>query len=248
MPQGGKPLASTLFIYGLGLVLLATVVIGAVQLWERPRSKLTRVRIGTHDEVYYLHAATPEEARALGEALRATGFLNDRGTTVLLSKGTDGTMVSFVLNDGGWDHPGTVYAFEEIGRRVAGSIGGFPIKVRLIDSHRVLHKEVTVGKETIGTRDAVYYFGTATGAQAKAVGEALRGAGFLRDLGSTVVLSKGDTTELSFVVNDGVWERPDAVAGFERLARQVAPAAGGLPIQIRLLNGEMAPQKTVSVD
>ncbi len=247
MPQGGRRAASTIVIYGVALLTVGIIVTGAIQLAERPRAKLTRVIVGTKDEVYYLHAATPAEARALGEALQKTGFLNDRGTTVLLSKGTAGTQISFVLNDGAWDHPGTVYSFEEIGRRVATAVGGFPIQVRLIDSKRLLHKELTVGKESVG-RDAVYYFGAATREQARAVGEALRAAGFFHDAGATVILARDAGTALGFVVNDGVWERPEAVAGFERLARQVAPAAGGLPIEVRLLNGQMEPRKTVAVE
>jgi hypothetical protein len=222
--------------YFLGLLLLATVVAGTVELVRRPRTQLTRVAIGSKDEVYYYHAATKEEARALGEALRKTGFLNDRGTSVILSKGTAGTLVSFVLSNGGWDHPDTVASFEEIGRRVATSAGGFPIKVRLIDEKRLLHKELTVGKAMIGAKDAVYYFGSATEAEAVSLGQALRQAGYFQDLGSSVELAKDGDTEISFVVADGVWNRPDAVAGFERLAR----AVGG--DRLRLLDGDMAPR------
>ena len=247
MPSGGKRVATTLSIYGIGLLLIATIVTGAIELVQRPRTKLTRVMIGSHDEVYYYHAATPEEARALGAALQKTGFLNDRGTTVLLSKGTAGTLVSFALNDGAWDHPDTVYSFEEIGRRVATSIGGFPIKVRLIDSERLLHKELTVGKLVVGSRDAVYYFGSATEADASALAQALRAAGFLQDQGDAVVLSRNEGTAISFIVNDGVWDRSDAVAGFKRLVQKVAPSVGGLPIQLRLVDGTMAPRKTLAV-
>ncbi|MDR3699229.1 MAG: hypothetical protein P4L56_06305 [Candidatus Sulfopaludibacter sp.] len=247
MPPGGKRVATTLSIYGIGLLLLATLVTGAIELVQRPRTKLTRVPIGSHDEVYYYHAATPEEARALGAALQKTGFLNDRGTTVLLSKGTGGTLVSFALNDGAWNHPDTVYSFEEIGRRIATSIGGFPIKVRLIDSHRLLHKELTVGKHMVGSRDAVYYLGSATEAEASALAQALRAAGFLRDQGDAVVLSRNDAMAISFIVNDGVWDRPDAVAGLEHLVRKVAPAVGGLPIQLRLVDGAMEPRKSLTV-
>jgi hypothetical protein len=247
MPHGGKRIATTLSIYGVALLLVAIIVTGTIELVQRPRTKLTRVLIGSHDEVYYYHAATPEEARALGAALQKTGFLNDRGTTVLLSKGTAGTLVSFALNDGAWDHPDTVYSFEEIGRRIATSIGGFPIKVRLIDSHRVLHKELTVGKYLAGSHDAVYYFGSATEAQASALAQALRAAGFLQDQGDAVVLSRNDATAISFIVNDGVWDRPDAVAALERIVRKVAPSVGGLPIQLRLVDSTMAPRKALAV-
>jgi hypothetical protein len=239
-----RSLASRSLTSGIALLLLGTV---AAVIFYRPHTQLPRVRIGTRDEVYYYHAATPEDARDLGEALVKTGYLNDRGTTVLLSKGTAGTVISFVLNEGGWDHPDAVYSFEEIGRRVAGSIGGFPIKVRLIDSHRVLHKEVNVGKAIVSGKDAVYYFGSATEADARAVGEALQAAGFLRDAGISVVLSKGDGTSLSFVVNEGVWKQPEILQAFERLVRVVAPSAGGLPVQLRLLDDGMLPRKSVMV-
>ncbi len=233
---------------GLGLLLLGTIVAGGIQLMRRHRTPLSRVTIGARDEVYYYHAATPEDAAALGQALRKTGFLNDRGTTVLLSKGTAGTLVSFVVNDGSWLHPDTVYAFEEIGRRIATSVGGFPIKVRLIDSRRLLHKELTVGKAMVGSSDAVYYFGSANEAEARSLGQELRAAGFFRDTGAAVALSQGDGIAISFIVSEGVWDRPEAVAGFERLVRQAAPSVGGLPIQLRLLNPEMEPKKTVTVE
>ena len=62
-----------------------------------------------------------------------------------------------------------------------------------------------------------------------------------------MVLSRNEGTAISFLVNDGVWDRPDAVAGFERLVRKVAPSVGGLPVQLRLVDGTMAPRKTLAV-
>jgi hypothetical protein len=93
----------------------------------------------------------------------------------------------------------------------------------------------------------VYYYGSATETEARSLGQALRNVGFLQDLGAAVVLSRDGTTDLCFVVADGVWDRADAVAGFERLARGVAPAIGGLPVQLRLLNEAMEPKKTIIV-
>jgi hypothetical protein len=233
--------------YVIGILMLSSVVAAMVQLATRPRTQLNRVSIGRKDEVYFLHSATREEAQTLGKALQNVGFLNDRGTTVLLSKGTDGTLISFVLSDGGWDHPETIYSFEEIGRRIANAVGGFPVKVRLIDSHRVLHRELNVRKAAVGAHDVIYYYGSATEAEARALGQILRNLGFLQDAGAAVVLSRDGTTDLCFVVADGVWDRADAVAGFERLARAAAPSIGGLPVQLRLLNEAMVPQKTVDI-
>jgi len=62
-----------------------------------------------------------------------------------------------------------------------------------------------------------------------------------------VVLSKDGGTAISFVVGDGVWERPDAVAGFERLTRRVAASAGGLPVKLMLLNSKMETEKEVAL-
>jgi hypothetical protein len=235
-----------LLALAIGLSLLATIVLWALHPSKRPATP--KVIVGNKDEVYYYHAATAEDAQALGQALTGIGFLNGRGTTVLLSKGTAGTIVSFVLNDGGWNHPQTVYSFEEIGRRIAPAVGGFPITVRLIDSARTLHKELAVGKVVAGARDEIYYFGSATEADAAALGRALQTAGYLTDRGASVVLSKGDGTAVSFVLDDGAWNRSEVAAGFERLVRQVAGTAGGLPVQVRLLNSKMEPKKEWAVN
>ena len=143
-----------------GVALIAVAVIWGTRS-PTPQT-LPKVVVGTRDEIYYSHAATKEDAVALGQALQATGFLNDRGTTVLLSKGTAGTIVSFALNEGAWDRADTVLSFEEIGRRIANSVGGFPLKVRLIDAARSVHKELNIGRVIVGGRDEVYYFGSAT--------------------------------------------------------------------------------------
>ncbi len=241
----GRNAASNWLAFGIGLALLAAIVAGGL----RESSDLTnsKVTVGTKDEVYYSHAATKEDARVLGQALKTIGFFDDRGTSVFLSKGKDGTVVSFVLKAGAWKQPGTVLNFEEIGRRIATPVGGFPIKVRLIDAARTVRRELAVGKAIIGARDEIYYFGSASEADAEALGGALKTAGFLEDTGVSVVLAKGDGTAISFVVAGGVWERPEAVAGFESLVRRAAPSVGGLPIMLRLLNPEMEAKREVAV-
>ena len=241
-----RNVAAKFLAYAIGLALVATLVVWSIH----PSKKWTpipKVIVGTKDEIDYYHAATREDAQALGRILQAIGFLNNRGSTVLLSKGIDGTRVTFVLDKGGWDHPATIYSFEEIGRRIAPSIGGYPIQVRLIDWTRNLHKELTVGKAVIGARDEIYYFGAAKEADATLLGRALQTAGYLTDRGASVVLSKGDGTSISFVLDDGAWNRPQIAAAFERLVRQVAGAAGGLPIQLRLLDPKMEPKKEWTV-
>jgi hypothetical protein len=58
-------------------------------------------------------------------------------------------------------------------------------------------------------------------------------------------VAKGrDGAIISFVVKDGTWNNPAMVAVFEKIARQQAPAVGGLPITLRLVNTSLAVEKS----
>jgi hypothetical protein len=228
-------------------LLLAAVAAITVEMMRSPKPSIPKVFVGSNDQVYYSHAATMQEATTLGHALQQTGFFSDRGTSVMLTKNKGVTTVSFVLNNGAWNQPETVSSFEEIGRRVAGSVGGFPIRVHLADARWVVHKSLDVGKIVVGDKDVIYYLGSASEGDAVALGKALHDAGYLRDLGVSVVLAKDGGNSLGFVVGNGVWGRSEAVTGFENLARRVAPSIGGTPLQLRLLDAEMEPKREVSV-
>lgn len=247
MSATSRQKASKWLALATGALLTASLIGFVVQVARRPRTLAPKVIIGTKDEVYYARHATMQEATALGHALEGTGFFNGRGTSVQLARINGIPVISFVLNDGAWNHPATVASFEEIGRRVASSVGGFPIQVKLVNSEWTQQKSLTVGKTVIGARDVVYYFGNATQSDAENLGKALREAGYLADLGVSVAIWKDGGVAIGFVVGEGVWERGDAVAGFERLARRVAPAVGGLPLTLRLLSPEMEIKKEVEI-
>jgi hypothetical protein len=240
----GSRIAANWLAIGVGLAILVSLLAGGV-LVRSPFDH--KVIIGSRDEVYCYRRATDEDARALGQALKNIGFFNDRGTSVLLWKGGGPTVVSFVLDNGAWDHPHAISNFAEIGRRIALSVGGFPLQVRLVDAGRTIRKQLTVGKAIIGARDILYYFGSATEADAQSLGRALRTAGYFADSGFTVALLKGEGTAVSFVVQEGAWDQPDAAATLERLVRQVAASIGGLPVELRLLNREMEVRREVIV-
>jgi len=229
--------------FGVGVALLATLAAG---VYRTQAHKNRKVIIGTKDEVYYTGYATKEDASKLGQTLKASGFLSNQGLSVLLSRGPSGASVSFVVKESAWNHPDTISSYEVIGRRIAPSIGGFPISVRLLDSAGHI-KKLTVGRFLVGTRDEVYYFGSATAEDAQSLGQALKTIGFFADLGASVVVSKGDGTAIWFVTNEGFWDKPEAIAGFERVARQAAASVGGLPIQVRLLNAEMETKKEMTI-
>lgn len=247
--SGGK-LGSRWIAVGIGVGAL-TVILGGLFLLFTIQQVVTtsgsKVTIGANDVVFYSGSATKEDAQVLGDKLKKIGYFSDRGVTVLISKDKGDTVVSFAVKEGAWDRPEMVAAFEEIGRQIAPSVGGYPIKVRLMNTQRETKKQMTVGKAIIGTKDEIYYFGYATEAEARALGQALKTAGFLGDRGVTVLLAKEDGTVISFIVREGYWEKPEAVAAFEKLARQGASAVGGLPVKLRLLNSALEIKKEVTV-
>lgn len=244
--QGGM-LSSKWAAAGVGLGFVA-VIFGGVLLFEFALEQNSRVVIGSKDEVYYSGSATKQQARSVGEALKSAGYFRDRGVTVLLSRSDQGAVISFVVKDGAWDRPDMVAAFEEIGREIAPAAGGFPIKVRLVNLQREPEKEATVGKVIVGRKDELYYFGSATEADAKALGESLKSAAFFQDRGVTVLLAKDDNgSTVSFVVSEGTWDNSDQVSGFERLVRQSAGSIGGLPIHVHLVNSRLEIKKAITV-
>lgn len=228
---------------GLGAVVLVGLVALDIEVMHKPKRSMSKVTVGSRDEVYFFNSAWKPDAEALGQTLQQIGFFRDVGTTVLYSKDHGVRTVSFVVPDNAWNRADTVAAFEEIGRRVAPAAGGFPIEVRLVDSGWGVQKSVDVGKVIVGARDAVYYLGSATESEAKALGQALRDVGYLQDLGVTVEVSRDNATVLGFVVSNGVWDRADAIAGFQNLAHRVAASVGGLPIIVRLLSPQMEVMK-----
>jgi hypothetical protein len=109
--------------------------------FQTPTHVLT---IGTKDQIVYSGTATQNDATALGNALKTAGYFQDTGVTVLLNKGTSGTTISFVVQDGAWNNAADVSAFETIVRGVASSVGGLPIDMRLVNTALVVEKDETI--------------------------------------------------------------------------------------------------------
>ncbi len=101
------------------------------------------VMIGTKDEIFFSGNATPADARALGQALIAAGYFVDNGAVVLLAKGGS-TVISLVVNADAWEKPKNIVPYENTIRKVASSVGGLPIKLRLLNDGLVSKEEVTV--------------------------------------------------------------------------------------------------------
>jgi hypothetical protein len=246
--QRGGRLGSKWTAFGLGAAICAVIFMSAF-IPAYVAHHQPGVVIGTKDEVYYSGTATRENAQSLGNALKANGYFNDKGASdkgadVFLAKGNDGTAISFVTKEGSWEQPGIVSLFEEIGREVAPAVGGLPIQLRLLNTQHELKKESTVGSAIFAGQDTVYYLGTATASEAQALGQTFKSLDFFQGRGADVFLSKhSDGTMLSFVVGNGVWNNPALVGDFEKIVRHAAPAAGGLPIRLRLVDTSLQVKK-----
>ena len=246
--RGGQ-LGSRWAAAGLGLVLLVVILGGAILVGYQLGGFGSKVVIGTRDEVFYSGSATRPDALALGQALKDAGYFLDRGVTARISKGSEGTTVGFVVQDGMWDRAEIVSGYEEIGREIAPAIGGFPIQLRLMNSAEETKKQIIIGKVIVGTKDAIYYYGSATESEANALGQSLKSAGFFRDSGLSIFLSRGDDgPAIAFVVEDGAWDMPIRVAAFETLVRQCASTVGGLPIQLRFVTSSLELKKVETVN
>jgi hypothetical protein len=54
------------------------------------------------------------------------------------------TILSYVVADGSWNDPNTVSGFETLTRTVASTIGGMPIRMRMVSTTLVVEKDETV--------------------------------------------------------------------------------------------------------
>ena len=99
--------------------------------------------IGDSDDVWYSGSATESEARALGAALQQEKYFRGKGGLVCLDKNADGTSISYLVKEGTWNSASMVQSFSNISRRVAGSVGGLPVRTRLLDRNREEKKRQT---------------------------------------------------------------------------------------------------------
>jgi hypothetical protein len=100
----------------------------------------------------------------------------------------------------------------------------------------------------IGINDQVIYSGLATKTDAIALGNALRRSEYFQSRGVSVLLNEGfGTRSISFAVQDGIWDQPGMLSSFEELAREVAPAVGGLPVQVHLVDSKGNVEETSTV-
>ncbi len=243
--RGGR-LGSKGLAFGFGLVFFTVIVamvfaVASVLDQAADGSKLT---IGGKDEIFYSGSATKQEAEALGNALKESGYLSDRGVSVFLAKGSEGTVISYVAKEGSWNDPSLVSSFEEITGQAAPAVGGFPVLLRLINKNKEVKFQSIIGREAFEGGDVVYFYGDVPQAQAHALGIALKADNFFQGRGVDVFLSRhSNITTISFVVREGAWLDPALVKEFEKIVRDGANAVGGLPVTLRLMTSQLDVKK-----
>lgn len=231
----------TAFFVGIGTLAALVVAVGAVVYGYRYRKTVV---VGTKDQVIYSGLATKANAMALGNAFKSNEYFQDRGSSVLLDKGIGSTTISFGVQDGVWNQPGMLSAFEELARGAAPAVGGLPIQVRLLNSRGDVEETSTLGEVSFDGSDGVYYEGSVTKAEAQALGRHFQSKGLFRGRGVNVFLTKHpDGTTLAFIVADGVWNNPGKVSNFEAIVRNAAPMVGGLPIEMHLVTTQLQLKK-----
>ena len=270
LPTGQKLYpVRTLLVAAVGIA----VIYAAVQRLPRPDadegrwysriSGSERLKVGKDSYVLYDGAAKKADAQALAAALTKEGFFTKTGELVLLHKGADGTSISILTNgaDHGdadkagrlapqpWDDPQVLAWAQVTGVHVAPAVGGVPIQMEILSAQGKVMKVLPVNaRELMVGADSIWYSGTSTPVDAEALGRVLTGMHFFSGRGARVWLDKGASgTSLSFVVRDGAWDDPQAVALLTRIAAGATPAIGGPPVTVYLMDGDFERKKTVVI-
>ena len=98
--------------------------------------------------------------------------------------------------------------------------------------------------------DEIFYSGSATKADAQALGKALTDIGYFNKTNSITVLLAKDAagTTLKFVVKEDAGQKDSTLDEFAIITQAVAPSIGGKPITLKLLSAELKELKSRKVE
>jgi hypothetical protein len=238
----------------------------------------TSVAMGNGGRLGYAGAATRGDAENVGRTLTELGFYKKPAMFLLLSRGAGGASISIPFKADEtlrstqqsmmsknsafaglpisqtvlpWDDPAVLASIKAIGPGLASALGGPPLTIRLLNGDGELRKEVRIdaAELVVGARDKIWYETPATLQDAKALGQALQACGFFKDHGARVSLSKtAGATVVSFYVRDGAWDDPRVVLGFQGIGRKIAPAVGGPPLKVQLMDTRFESKKELAIE
>ncbi len=105
-------------------------------------------------------------------------------------------------------------------------------------------------KLKLSDKESVYYGGEANEADAQRLGAALKETGYFSGERTVDVLLRreGGQTRVSFVVQDGSWDKPDIAAQFQVLGAGLKSAVGGQSYTLRLVDDALNVKREFKID
>ena len=205
------------------------------------------VDMGNGQEVFYVRGATRDDAQRVGEALIASGYFEGtKGRDVIIAGPAGAREIGFLFADQAWNSELVVLHLRSVVEDIAPALGGDGVTMRLlgVDGHE--KKRLEFQFNSLPSVDAgggkFFYVRGATREDAQRLDAALTEAG--APLGPLVVIAGPvGAREISIPVKDGQWDNEFFVLGMRVLAERIAPAIGGKPVTLRLLDGVVDEKK-----
>lgn len=146
IPTADSPKKSSGFAKIAGIVIgVVMVIVMALAFMGQKMMMGKKYKVSDTEAVNYSGNATEDDAKKLGDALKADGYLSGKNKVdVLLKKDEkEGTVVSFV---GNWDWKAEKVesAFKQVGEDIANGGLGKPLTIRLMDDHLNTKNEIKV--------------------------------------------------------------------------------------------------------
>lgn len=240
-------------VNGLIVVVAILSLVTVFSQWNKMGKKF---KVSDKESVNYSGEATEEQAKALGEALKSFGFFDGQSEKdVLLKRGPEGTVVSFVMQEGKWDDTSVVKAYETtIANELAPAVGGVPFTIELLNDQLAIKKSLSItAVEQIyafSPREKVRYASPVTEEDARKFGASLKDYEYFTGASEKdVLLHKGPEGMVAgFIVQPGKWDDAAILDEFRnKFATHLAPALGGVPFTIDLLDGQLNSHKQLKI-
>ena len=204
--QGGEQRGSKLTAAVIGLASLALIMgwsifrpVGAFArgLWSQSNHRGSRRGL-----LLQLPPRRRGSWKLVGDKLESIGYYTDKGSTPYSSqKDQGGSAVSFYVQKGDWDKPDAVLAIGQVGGKIA-RCWEMPHQ-SAPDQYEARNKENLLSvKSSLEPKTRFATSVLPLERKPRPLGQALLTAGCLSDTGATVLLSKGDGTVISLVVNE----------------------------------------------
>ena len=236
--------------------------------WQTQLLAGKSVTIGDHNRVIYMGAASKSDADALAQALTKAQYFVHGYAVVLLSKGSTnstgpvlslptGKAAAEAAKSGGakavmpWNDPEYLSGVEWLGVEIAPSVGGPPLSITLLGKEGVPEKTLQIDAHRVvfGSHDSIWYSGSATLTEAKALGAVLQQQKFFVDSQRRVAFAKDQGgASVSFMLKQGAWDNPRVFPYYIALGHQIAPAVGAAPLTVYLVDSNMQRHKALPIN